>query len=112
MNELAHLHALLNCVYGLEPVTLTPLHLFAHTDRGIYRVDALDRVPLVLRVHRPAETVGDGLSRSTATLLHLQAENFPAPRVQQTKDGAPIGVHDGWAALVVTYIADKMSTGR
>ncbi|MCB0140099.1 MAG: hypothetical protein KDE50_09355, partial [Caldilineaceae bacterium] len=34
MNELTHLHALLNCVYGLEPVTLTPLHLFAHTDRG------------------------------------------------------------------------------
>ncbi|MCB9151966.1 MAG: hypothetical protein H6641_24685 [Caldilineaceae bacterium] len=112
MNELAHLHALLNCVYGLEPVTLTSLHLFAHTDRGIYRVDALDRVPLVLRTQKQAETGVDGLARSAATLLHLQAENFPAPRVQQTKDGAPIGVHDGWAALVVTYIADKMSTGR
>lgn len=36
---LAHVHQLLQKAYGLERVTLSPLHLFDHDDRGVYHVD-------------------------------------------------------------------------
>ena len=69
MIELAHLHELLSREYGLDKVTLSPIHHFANADRGVYRVDEAGQASLVQRVYQHERSAAVWLTESAATLL-------------------------------------------
>ncbi|MEZ4868291.1 MAG: phosphotransferase [Caldilineaceae bacterium] len=111
MSDLPGLQALLHHAYGLATATLTPLHLFPQPGRGVYRVDAPGQGSFVLRAYQQPLTAVAWLADSAAVLRFLEAADFPAPRVRRTNDGGLLGHHQGWSALLLTYIAGEMTSG-
>lgn len=110
MEQLAQLTQLLAEHYTIRDPLLTPIHLFAHADRGIYRVDSADRPPFLLRAYRQEPTQAQWLAERAATLLYLATVDYPAPRVILTVDGELLAHHQGWSALLLTYIEGEMAT--
>lgn len=110
MEKLAKLTRLLAHCYAKHDPVLTPIHLFAHENRGIYRVDSPGAPPLLLRAYQEEPTAVHWLAERAATLLYLAAADYPSPRVIPTVDGELLGYHQGWSALLLTYIEGEMTT--
>ncbi|HRW10698.1 MAG TPA: phosphotransferase [Caldilineaceae bacterium] len=111
MTDLADLRVLLHHEYGLDQATLSPLHPVAQVGRGLYRVDLPGRGTWVLRAYPQERNALPQLASSAAVLHSLAQVNFPAPRVQRTVDDEFVGYHQGWSALLVTYIPGEPATG-
>lgn len=88
MENLAHLTQLIEHSYAKTAPVLIPIHLFAHADRGIYRVDLAGEPPWLLRAYRQDPVQAAWLVERAATLVYVASADYPAPRVIPTADGA------------------------
>jgi Ser/Thr protein kinase RdoA (MazF antagonist) len=98
----APLRALVAAHYGAEPVDLRSIAHYAFDDRVICRVEFADRPPATLRAL--TGPVDEWLLRQAAALDHVRAHGFPALRVIRTTRGEPVAAHDGWSALLLTFV--------
>jgi Ser/Thr protein kinase RdoA (MazF antagonist) len=102
MPELAFVTQILRELYALEPQSVELLDRFQVDRRAIYRVQDAQHGAWVLRMKHvdEAEPLTD-----TARVLHRLAEQrYPAPRVRQTSDQQFVGVVDGWAVQLLSYV--------
>ena len=71
--------------------------------RGIYRVELADGRNWVLRACRQDSDTSWYL-KPAATLLFLEQQHYPAPRLVRTRTGELIGTYNGWWTLMTTFI--------
>lgn len=102
--------------YALDAVTLRPLAGAVDQARVVYYVqDAQDRT-WVARAYSDAAplpdhlrgcgvtTARDFLETRARTLVFLQRQAYPAPRVLHTRTGVLVAGAHGWRCLVTTYV--------
>lgn len=110
METLARLAQLLEHNYGATNPTLTPIHLFTHADRGIYRVERAGQPPWLLRAYQQEPQQAAWLAERAIILRYLAAADYPAPRVIPTMEGALWAHHQGWSAMLLSYVEGAVIT--
>jgi thiamine kinase-like enzyme len=90
-------------VYGLEPVSIESLEQYQYDWRGIYRLrDAQNRSWLMRMMYHP-ESVSE-LTNRAMLLQWLARKRYLAPVVLATSDQQYVGMIDGWATTLLTFI--------
>ncbi len=87
--------------HGFTPTALHPLRVLQ--GRGIYRVERSAAPQWVLRAFQ-GDAFADDLRAHVAVLAFLEQEGFPATRLVRALDGSAVVEHDGWWAIMTTYI--------
>jgi hypothetical protein len=81
--------------YAASDIRLQSLSQYEFDWRGIYRVELANGESHVLRaVRQDGDT--SWLLKPAATLLFLEQQCYPAPRVIYTRSGELVGTQDGW----------------
>lgn len=96
--------------YGMMEAALAPISPYLFEDRGIYRVTAGDGSAYVLRAF--GYDVEAGLRGQGAVLEWLERRGYPAPRLRRTSTGGDLAMHEGWTALLLTYVAGEVADFR
>lgn len=109
-DDIQRLTDLIKYHYRIQAPALHSMHLFENAGRGIYRVERQDGPPWLLRAERAEnpEEMAAWFARSAATLLYLEQQRYPAPRVIRTHVGSLTCIHQGWAALMLTFVQGSM----
>lgn len=109
---------ILHDAYGLTAESVKPL--FTNAEPHIFRVDTQTAGVLHIAVGRAdtsassiyttwlsgyaGHAMAEFLLSRAGVLAHLEAQQFPAPRLVRTRDGAPLGYGGGWCVLVLTAL--------
>ena len=90
-------------LYGFEPQSIESLDQYQYDWRGIYRVqDAQGGVWVMRFMHLPDAV--DSFIHTGRLLDWLTQHEYPAPSVRMTIDQQHVGVIDGWAILILSYV--------
>src|SRR5215207_10831560 len=90
-------------LYGLKPLSIESLDQHQYDVRGIYRLrDPQDGV-WVLRLKQGVEEY-DSLTHTARLLDWLAQQQYAAPVVRRTLDQQPVGLTDGWAIMLLSYV--------
>lgn len=90
--------------YAVRLSSIESIHLFASSERGVYKLERLAGPPLLLRACRanPAALARSiGIARA---LEVLAAVDYPAPSVQHTTSDLLVAANDDWIVLLLTYV--------
>jgi Ser/Thr protein kinase RdoA (MazF antagonist) len=110
MSETDQLNELVEDQYNTPAVTLRPVHQFVVEGRGVYRVAREGQPAWLLRAfHHAGPDPIAWLANSAATLLFLEQQGYPAPKVVRTVKGTLIGRYQGWSSLMLTFIEGVMA---
>src|SRR5689334_1383579 len=94
-------------LYGLEPQSIESLDQHPCDVRGIYRLcDAQDGV-WVLRLKQGVEEY-DSLTHTAGLLDWLAQQQYAAPVVRRMLDQQPVGLIDGWAVMLLSYVGGSV----
>ncbi len=103
----AFFKTLLEQLYAESHVRLHSLSQYEFVWRGIFRVELANRENWVLRaVRQDGDT--SWLLKPAATLLFLEQQGYPAPRVVSTRIGELVGAQDGWWTFVTTFVEGNL----
>lgn len=109
----AILTELISHQYGVQDVSLKPIHHFVQAERGIYRVNQIKRAPLLLRAIYGDDANSTAWLLNSASILQFLAQHkFPAPRVIRTANKEYIGEYQGWSSLMLTFIEGEVAQGK
>jgi Ser/Thr protein kinase RdoA (MazF antagonist) len=90
-------------LYGFEPQSIESLDQYQFDWRGIYRgQDAQDGVWVMRFMHLPDAV--DSFTHTARLLDWLTQHEYPAPSVRVTIDQQRVGVIDGWAITILSYV--------
>lgn len=120
MNEPAFYSALLYEHYQVNDATLECLS-YSPIEEGyvVYRIRHPNGHSWIARVYRrdrpeldwfryfypwSPQDAADWLLTRAATLVYLEQQEYPAPRVIRTRGGDLLAVMDGWCSLITTFI--------
>ncbi len=95
--------------YGLELQSIESLDQHHNASRGIYRVQDAQNRSWVMRLSQYPEMV-EAFSHAAYLLGWLTHRSYPAPSVRRTTDQRFVGLIDGWAVLVLSYVAGTVLT--
>src|SRR5262245_20253543 len=96
-------------LYGLELQSIESLDQHHNASRGIYRVQDAQNCSWVMRLSRYPEMV-DSFADAAHLLGWLTRRSYPAPSVRRTMEQQFVGLIDGWAVLVLSYVAGTVLT--
>jgi Ser/Thr protein kinase RdoA (MazF antagonist) len=90
-------------LYGFEPQSIEALDQHSLDWRGIYRVQDAQGDKWLMRLVRPAEEA-DWLTSAARLLDWLAQHHYPAPTVRVTTSQQRVGLIDGWASILLSYV--------
>lgn len=90
-------------LYGFEPQSIEALDQHPLDWRGIYRVQDAQGDQWLMRLVRPAEEAG-WLTSAARLLDWLAQRSYPAPAVRATASQQRVGLIDGWACILLSYV--------
>jgi aminoglycoside phosphotransferase (APT) family kinase protein len=90
-------------LYGFEPKSITSLEQYQFDWRGIYRVQDAQDCVWVMRLFQLPDAV-ESLTHTARLLDWLAQQQYPAPLVRATADQQLVGMIDGWAILILSYV--------
>jgi len=101
MDDINLFRAILMRRYGAHPTALHPLR---PAYGGVYRVThgGQSDSDWVLRAYRDADPAA--LDAYVSTLIFLERQGYPAPRLVHAVEGQPVIAEHGWHILVTTYV--------
>ena len=102
-NDGAFFKTLVEQQYAENNVHLHSLSQYEFDWRGIYRVEFARGESGVLRAVRQDEGIS-WLLKPAATLLFLEQQGYPAPRMVRTRSGELVGKQHDWWTFMVTFI--------
>ena len=102
-NDSTFFALLVEAQYAVQAIHLHSLSQYAFDWRGIYRVEQSQNVNWLLRACRQ-EGAEIWLLKPAATLLFLEQQSYPAPRLIRTLSDELVGTAHGWWTLMVTFI--------
>lgn len=97
---------LLATCYGIDGVTLLPLHVGASGNRGIYRLNHPCNPPYVLRASRHINA-SQWFSGPAAVLQLLAGYSYASPQIIPTCDGRIIAQRGEWTAYITSFIEGR-----
>src|SRR5829696_5222072 len=90
-------------LYGFEPQSVEALDQYQFDWRGIYRVqDAQNGVWVMRFMHLP--DAADSFTHTARLLAWLTQHEYLAPSVRATTDQQLVGMIDGWAISILSYV--------
>ena len=109
MPEASFVTHIARTLYDLESQSIESLDQFQNATRGIYRVQDAQNRSWVMRLSQYPETV-DAYTHAADLLGWLTHRSYPAPSVRRTTDQQFVGLIDGWAVMVLSYVAGAVLT--
>lgn len=103
MNEQEQLTEAIKRIYGLQNISLSQIDLHLLKGHGIYEVRQANGPRWILRVSCQ-EDDSDSFLICAAVLQLLKQHQYEAPCVIEGRDGAAVGVNQGWRMLMTTWI--------
>jgi Ser/Thr protein kinase RdoA (MazF antagonist) len=90
-------------LYGFEPRSVESLDQYQFDWRGIYRVYDAQAGVWVIRLFQIPDAA-DSFTHTARLLDWLAQQEYPAPSVRATIDQQRVGVTDGWAITILSYV--------
>lgn len=90
-------------LYGFEPQSIEALDQYQFDWRGIYRVQDAQNGVWVMRFFQLPDAA-DSLIHTAQLLDWLVQHQYPAPLVRTTIDQQRVGMIDGWAISILSYV--------
>ena len=97
--------------YEVKAASLESIHRFESDVRGVYKVEQPIGPGLLLRAIRAGTLAREDLTGIAGALEALAAAGYRAPLVQRTRSNALVAEHDGWLALLLTYVEGELISG-
>lgn len=109
MPEPAFITHIARTLYDLEPQSVESLDQYQNPMRGIYRVQDTQNRSWVIRLSQYPEMLG-AFTHAAELLDWLTPRSYPAPAVRRTTGHQFVGLIDGWAVMVLAYVAGTVLT--
>src|SRR5262245_28170834 len=111
MPEFAFVSHIARTLYDLETQSIESLDQYQNPSRGIYRVQDAQNCFWVMRLSQYPEMI-EAYAHAADLLDWLTHHSYPAPTVRLTTDRQLVGLIDGWAVMVLSYVAGTVSQHR
>jgi Ser/Thr protein kinase RdoA (MazF antagonist) len=109
MPEPSLVRHIVQTLYDLEPQSIESLDPYQNPLRGVYRVQDSQNRSWVMRLSQYPEMI-DAFTHAAHLLDWLTHRSYPTPSVRLTTEQQFVGLIDGWAVLMLSYVAGTVLT--